>query len=103
MVGSSWRDRVRAAALVVALALPAASSAQVPPAPGGGQVAVPGSSIEKPGDTGVRAHTNVEIFIPNRGGAGVPSAPGGASSGAANAPPTAAPGAKAADGPARPQ
>lgn len=59
--------------------------AQVPAS--GGQVAVPGSSIAKPADTGVRAHTNTLIFIPNRaanaghraaGGAGAsqPSHPG---------------------------
>jgi len=29
-----------------------------------GQVATPDSSIEKPGDSGVRAHTNIEIFRP---------------------------------------
>ena len=36
--------------------------AQVPP--GTGQVSTPGSSIEKPGDAGVRAHTNIQTFIP---------------------------------------
>ena len=35
-------------------------------APTGGQVVTPGSSIEKPGDMGVRAHTNFQIFIPNQ-------------------------------------
>jgi hypothetical protein len=36
----------------------------------GGQVLTPESSIEKPGDTGVRAHTNIQIFLPNRGAGG---------------------------------
>ena len=44
--------------------LASAGHAQV--APNAGQVTIPGSSLEKPGDTGVRAHTNIEIFRPNR-------------------------------------
>jgi kumamolisin len=44
----------------------------------GGTVIVPASSIERPEDAGIRAHTNVQIFIP-RGGASIsPQAtPGG--------------------------
>ena len=37
---------------------------QIQNAPSGGYIVIPESSIEKPGDAGVRAHTNVEIYIP---------------------------------------
>ena len=103
MIGSIWRNGACLASLLAAVALPAAGYGQAQPAPGGGQVSVPGSSIEKPGDTGVRAHTNVEIFIPNRGAGGAPKAPGGDSSGAANPPASPGPGGKASDSLARPQ
>ncbi len=33
---------------------------------GAGVVKVPRSSIERPGDVGVRGHTNLEIFVPDR-------------------------------------
>jgi|GraSoiStandDraft_15_1057317.scaffolds.fasta_scaffold702506_1 hypothetical protein len=66
--------------------------------PGGGQVSTPQSSIEKPGDTGVRAHTNIQIFTPNRGPAGAQAPPGGTDTGAPQAP-----GAERAKGTARPQ
>ena len=33
---------------------------------GEGQGSFPSSSTEQPGDTGVRGHTNVQIFIPKR-------------------------------------
>ena len=55
---------------VVAVAMFLADSGHAQPAPSGGQVITPGSSIEKPGDVGLRAHTNIEIFTPN------PKAPG---------------------------
>jgi hypothetical protein len=42
------------------------SSGHAQLAPTGGQVVTPGSGIEKPGDPGVRAHTNIQLFIPNR-------------------------------------
>jgi hypothetical protein len=48
-------------------ALLVAGSALAQPAQSGGQIVVPGSSIAKPGDTGVSAHTNTLIFVPNRG------------------------------------
>ena len=69
--------------LVVALLGAGIGYAQVPP--GAGQVSIPESSIEKPGDVGVRAHTNIQIFVPNRGPdrAQAPSgngSPGGAGS-----------------------
>jgi kumamolisin len=35
--------------------------------PGGGTVIHPQSSAEKPGDAGVRAHTNVQVLMPNSG------------------------------------
>jgi len=41
--------------------------------PTGGQVSIPESSVEKPGDTGVRAHTNIQVFNPNRPPQGPPS------------------------------
>jgi hypothetical protein len=54
-------------------------------APTGGQVVTPGSSIEKPGDVGVRAHTNIQLFIPDRSPPGPPSpSRGGGEGGAAN-------------------
>ena len=42
-------------------------------APTGGQVVTPESSIEQPGDAGVRAHTNIQIFIPSGAVADPPS------------------------------
>jgi len=52
---------------------------QAQTAPDGGQIVTPPSGIEKPGDVGKRAHTNVEIFVPNGGSAPPNSAatPGG--------------------------
>ena len=75
---------------VLAIAVFAAGNgyAQVPP--GTGQVSTPGSSIEKPGDTGVRAHTNIQTFIPNQGANG------------AQAPPTGGPGAAGSPSPQAP-
>ena len=80
------------------LALIAAAEGYGQTAPGGGQVSTPQSTIAKPGDTGVRAHTNFQIFIPNRGldGAQVPQ--GGTDTGAPQAP-----GVERARGTARPQ
>jgi hypothetical protein len=80
-----------AQALVVALLGAGIGYAQVPP--GAGQVSIPESSIEKPGDVGVRAHTNTQIFVPNRGpdGAQAPSgngSPGGEGSRSPQAPDT---------------
>ena len=71
MVRFIFRIRARRSSLVIAVATLAVSSghAQVPST--GGQVSTPESSIEKPGDTGVRAHTNIQIFTPNRGPEGV--------------------------------
>ena len=80
--------------LVIALLPSPGGHAQAPSA--GGQVLTPESSIEKPGDTGVRAHTNIQIFLPNHG-AGGEQGPDGASPG-----PPQAPGKEGAGG-ARPQ
>ena len=51
---------------VLAILLLAADTgyAQVPS--GAGQVWIPDSSVEKPGDVGVRAHSNIQIFSPKR-------------------------------------
>src|SRR5271155_4707294 len=55
-------------------AIPAFPQMQV----NGGTVIVPASSIERPEDAGIRAHTNVQIFIPRGGGSISPQAtPGG--------------------------
>jgi hypothetical protein len=75
--------------------------AQVPP--GAGQVTTPESSIEKPGDTGVRAHTNTQIFIPNQGAYGAQPPPGGGVPGAASSPFPQAPVRSGATNPARQQ
>ena len=65
MIGVVRRNGARPWLGVFALALLAAGGghAQLPPA--GGQVSIPRSSVEQPGDTGARVHTNIEIFIPN--------------------------------------
>jgi hypothetical protein len=75
--------------------------AQVPP--GAGQVSTPESSIEKPGDTGVRAHSNTQIFIPNQGANGAPALPGGGGPGAAGTRSPQTPGTNRATTPAQPQ
>jgi hypothetical protein len=52
----------------------------------GGQVVVPPSSVEQPGDAGKRAHTNVEIFVPYPGTAPTPPSPGSRGVGPPNKP-----------------
>jgi len=44
----------------------------------GGHVVIPQSSIENPGDVGLRAHTNTRIFVPQRGTQAQPGIPAGA-------------------------
>jgi hypothetical protein len=83
---------------VVVLALIAAAEGYGQTPPGGGQVSTPQSTIEKPGDSGVRAHTNTQIFIPNRGPDGARAPSGGSDTGAPQAP-----GVEPAGGAARPQ
>ena len=58
---------------VVAGAMLSAGSGHAQLAPTGGQVVTPESSIEQPGDAGVRAHTNIQIFIPSGAVADPPS------------------------------
>jgi subtilase family serine protease len=53
-----------AAGLVFLLTLGNLASAQVRPK---GRIVVPKSSIEKPGDAGKRAHTNIRYFVPDGG------------------------------------
>lgn len=49
----------------LAMTLPAGNvAAQVAPTPGRGQIFVPDSSLVRPEDNGVRAHTNVKLFVP---------------------------------------
>jgi hypothetical protein len=68
---------------VVAVALLASGNGYAQAPPGAGQVSTPESSIQKPGDTGVRAHTNTQIFIPNQGASGAHPPPGASGPGAA--------------------
>jgi hypothetical protein len=82
--------------LIVALLAASSGYAQTPSA--GGHIVIPGSSIEKPGDTGVLAHTNTRIFIPNRGAEGGQIAPRSAGSGVSQPPST-----ERTEGSARPQ
>lgn len=70
-----WVKRVAFFALAAAARLLAAGVADAQAAPGGGQVVIPQSSVEKPGDIGKRAHTNIEIFVPNPGTGLPPPAP----------------------------
>ena len=87
---------------VLALAMLAASGAHAQVAPAGGQVSTPESSLAQPGDTGVRAHTNIQIFVPERGANGaLPPAGGGPGGAVSRALP--APDAKGADEAAQPQ
>jgi hypothetical protein len=44
------------------------------PLPARGHVPIPESSVEKPRDVGVRAHTNIELFSPDRAAARLPLA-----------------------------
>ncbi len=87
-------------AMLAAVLLAAANGyAQVPP--GAGQVSTPESSVERPGDTGVRAHTNTQIFIPNQGANGAQAPPGGGVPGAAGSRSPQAPVTNGAANPAR--
>src|SRR5262249_19513638 len=68
--GVNLRSRMSIQVLTIALLATSAGYAQV--APGSGQVSTPESSAKKPGDTGVRAHNNIQIFSPNRGARSAP-------------------------------
>src|SRR5262245_22896776 len=65
--------------LVLIVALLAASGVHAQASPGGGQATTPDSGIEKPGDSEVRAPTNIEIFHPYQGIAGGQAVLGGVS------------------------
>jgi hypothetical protein len=61
---------------VLAILLMTASTGYAQVLPGAGQVSTPNSSVEKPGDVGKRAHTNIQIFTPKRSPAGTQPSPG---------------------------
>ena len=65
MIGVVRRNGARSWLGVFALALLAVDGGHAQLPSGGGQVSIPRSSVEQPGDTGVRVHSNIEIFIPN--------------------------------------
>jgi hypothetical protein len=88
---------------VLAVALLAAADGYAQSPPGAGQVSTPESSIEKPGDTGVRAHTNIQIFIPNQGANGAQAPPGGGGPGAAGSRSPQSPVRNGVTSPAQPQ
>jgi hypothetical protein len=96
----SW-PRLSIAVLAAALLGAGNGYAQVPP--GAGQVSTPESSIEKPSDTGVWAHTNIQIFTPNQAAKGVQAPPGGAGPGAAGVRSPQAPVTKGVTSPAQSQ
>jgi hypothetical protein len=106
MVGFIWRTSVNSLrrpffqALAVAILAAGGGHAQVPTRTG--QVWTPESSIEKPGDTGVRAHTNIQIFIPDRGPKGTPKPSGNGRPGVAGRPPQTPP-TNGPSAPAQPQ
>jgi len=70
MIGVVRRNGARSWLGVFALALLAAGAGHAQLSPGSGQVSIPRSSVEQPGDTGVRVHTNIEISIPNQNAPG---------------------------------
>lgn len=96
----TW-PRLSIAMLAAALLAAENGYAQVPP--GAGQVSTPESSVERPGDTGVRAHTNTQIFIPNQGANGAHAPPGGGVPGAAGSRSPQAPVTDGVTSPAQPQ
>ena len=92
--------RLSIGVLAVALLTTGNGYAQLPP--GTGQVSTPESSVEKPGDAGLRAHTNIQIFIPDQGANGAHAPPGGGPD-AAGSRPRQAPAMSGATNPAQPQ
>jgi hypothetical protein len=98
--GIVWWRCLSFMVLIIALLAASGGHAQAPSA--GGQVLTPESSNEKPGDIGVRAHTNIEIFRPNRGADGGQAPPGGVPGGAQLLPPQP-PGTEGVGSGARPQ
>ena len=68
--GKRW---VGALVWAIGVAMLAKGNGYAQPPPTGGEVITPGSRMEQPSSTGVRAHTNIQIFIPNRRAAAPPS------------------------------
>jgi hypothetical protein len=98
--GVLWWHWLLFSVLIIVLLAASGGQAQSPSA--GGQVSTPESSIEQLGDAGVRAHTNIQIYLLNRGAAGG-QAPAGVGSGGAHLRSPQPPGTEGASGGARPQ
>ena len=101
--GKSAKHWPRLTTEVLAVALLATGYGYAQTPPGAGQVSTPESSIEKPGDSGVRAHTNIQIFIPNPGAGGTQAPPGNGGPDAAGSRSPQAPVTNGATSPAQPQ
>jgi hypothetical protein len=71
-----WVKTVACVAVAAAMTLTVVGCAAAQAAPDGGHVVIPESSVEKPGDVGKRAHTNIEIFVPRPGTVLTPPSPG---------------------------
>ena len=71
-----WVKTVALFAVAAAVKLTLAGFGDARAAPNGGQVVIPESSVEKPGDVGKRAHTNIEIFVTRPGTVLTPPSPG---------------------------
>ena len=95
------RLRLLSEALMI-LVLSAGSGYAQPPT-GAGQISTPESSAEKPGDVGMRAHTNIEIFVPNRGPADAQPPAGNGNPGGTGYPSGATPDTKGAEKSVPPQ
>ena len=95
------RLRLLSEALMI-VALSAGSGYAQPPT-GAGQISTPESSSEKPGDVGMRAHTNIEIFVPNRGPADAQPPAGNGNIGGTGHPSGATPDTKGAEKSVPPQ
>jgi|SRR5579871_668378 len=59
--------QIQCAAIVAAGLLALAPGAQGQSIPGSGRVMIPDSSVEHPGDAGVRSHTHIQAFVPDGG------------------------------------
>ena len=71
-----WVKTVALFAVAAAVKLTLAGFGDARAAPNGGQVVIPESSVEKPGDVRKRAHTNIEIFVPHPRTVLTPPSPG---------------------------
>jgi hypothetical protein len=70
--------------------------------PARGKSRLPDRASKKPGDTGVRAHTNIQTFIPNQSANGAQAPPGSGGPGAACSRSPQAPVTNGVTSPARP-